>query len=297
MEYNEKEDNLSRRYVLNGNIKKIQTEKTLLEIVPTQAFGEMVFMDGVLQLAKKDEYIYHEMLVHPAMTTQISNPYKNICILGGGDGCCLREICKWQTAFHIDVYDWDEEVVKLFSNDYSLWNWDSFTRYNSKNSQRVHIHIQDVLDISGKNQYDLVFVDLVDPNYEDKDSRILWETLIPKLPTLLNSTATLVINGGGICPWNTKNTDWILLLLAGAFQKNETHTIEIYKTFVPSFASDWCFFLIKPINTRVNPKLCDTDLDRYMGTAAWLLASTWTKDYECRFPTKPVKLNGYLPPV
>jgi predicted membrane-bound spermidine synthase len=289
MEYIEQEGDLSRRYVLKGEIQQIQTDKTLLELVPTEAFGEMIFMDGVLQLARKDEYIYHEMLVHPAMTTQKFTEFKKICVLGGGDNCCVREIRRWTSPHHIDVYDWDEKVLDLFSRDVcSNWNTDGRT---------IHLHCQNVLDISGSNQYDLVFVDLVDPNYEDFESRSLWKNLIPTLPSLLKPNATLVINGGGIRPWDTKNADWILMLISSAFQDNQTHTLEVYKTFVPSFASDWCFFMIKPIQSRVQPDLLDRSPCRYMGTPAWILATTWTKDYEGRLPIRPVKLSGYLPPL
>jgi predicted membrane-bound spermidine synthase len=287
--YREKDGDLFRDYVLNRNVETYSTEKATLEVVPSKEFGEMLFLDGELELAQKDEYIYHEMLVHPAMSTQV-NP-QEICVLGGGDGCCVREILKWRNVQRIDIYDWDKDLVNLFSTKFSSWN--------SKSLQHpsVHMHIQNVLDISWNKQYDVVFVDLVDPNYDDAVSRNLWQNLIAKLPSLLKSSSTLVINSGGIRPWNTRNVEWILMMLAGAFQSNTSHTIEVYKTFVPSFAYEWCFFLIKPTLTEVKPYLSDRLPVQHIGPAAWFMATSWSKDYEGRLPIEPVKLNRYLPPL
>jgi len=287
--YREKDGNIFREYLLGGKVDTYITEKATLEFVPSKEYGDMFFLDGELELARKDEYIYHEMLVHPAMSVDFQ---QEICILGGGDGCCLREILKWNSVKSIDLFDWDERLIELFTTKYSTWNSQSLSNSN------VKIHSQNVLDIVFEKQYDVIFVDLVDPNYEDIVSRDLWQTLIPMLPSLLKPTSSLVINGGGIRPWNTKNVEWLLLLLLNAFKSNETHTIEVYKTFVPSFEAEWCFFFMKPINVEVSPSRLDANPSlRYMGTAAWSLATTWSKDYEGCIPLKPVKLRGYLPPL
>jgi predicted membrane-bound spermidine synthase len=287
--YREKDGNIFREYLMEGSVETYVTEKATLEIVPSKEFGNILFLDGELELARKDEYIYHEMLVHPVMSI---DSQQEICIVGGGDGCCAREILKWNSVKSIDLFDWDERLIDLFTTTYSAWNLQSLS------NAKVKIHPQNVLDIVFEKQYDVVFVDLVDPNYEDMTSRELWQTFIPMLPSLLKPMSSLVINGGGIRPWNTKNVEWLLLLLSNAFESNETHTIEVYKTFVPSFQADWCFFLIKPIGSKVHDSLFNNDSHfRYMDTSAWSLATTWPKDYEGSLPLKPVKVRGYLPPL
>ena len=290
LSYKENDRGVIREHFVEQILECKHTAKASLAILQTQEFGVSFFLDNELQLSQKDEYIYHEMLVHPAMSL-----YKNklnVCILGGGDGCAAREVLKWKTAQTVEIFDWDKELTDLFKHKYSFYNG------NSLSSEKVQVNNDNVLSLSPQNDYDVVIVDLVDPDYNDRVSKELWSSLIPKLPAYLTDFGTLVINAGGIYPWDSMNVEWILLLLAGAFGTNTTHTIECYKVFVPSFAREWCFFLIKPIDTRV-----DTNNDavlkdfRYFDSNAWTLATTWSKDSSHIIPTKPVKLSVYLPPL
>ena len=89
--YRENDGFLVREYELTHSaIVQKQTKKAFLEIVPTKEYGTALFLDGELQLTEKDEYIYHESLVHPCLMTAITR--KKVCILGGGDGCAAREV-------------------------------------------------------------------------------------------------------------------------------------------------------------------------------------------------------------
>ena len=286
--YSEKDGFVTREYAIQTIGESFQTQKALLEVVGTKEFGNALFLDGELQMTEKDEYIYHEMLVHPAMSSAKGSV--SVCILGGGDGCAAREALKWTNVTSVDIYDWDKDLLQLFQHKYSFWNSQSLTH------GKVSIHIENVLNVH-ISDYDFIFVDLVDPDYEDLQSRALWQQLIPKLGTLRGSS-TLVLNVGGIYPWDDKNTTWILMLLADAFYTNETHTIETYKVFVPSFAREWCFFLIKPIEATVKTSLFENVPSiRYFDKEAWKAATTWTKNMSPMIPVKPVNLNRYLPPL
>ena len=287
--YRETEENMNRDYKIECVLESKQTEKVLLEIVRTSLFGDALFLENQLQLTRCDEYIYHESLVHPVLT--MSDDPSSVCILGGGDGCAVRELLKWSNVTSIHIYDWDKELVELFKGKYSSWNSQSLL------SPRTHIHIQDVLEISVKKQFDIVIVDLLDPNYKDTYSRELWTSLIKRLPFLLKPTGSLVLNAGGITPWNTREVEWIIMLLVGAFRTNTTHVLEVYKTFIPSFASEWCFILIHPEERLVDtvhfqpcPSL------RYFDETAWKMSKTWTKDFP-QLPVQPIKLSTYLPPL
>jgi len=288
--YREKDGSIQRDYELHGTIDRIQTEKGLVEIVPTKEFGHALFLDNELQFAQNDEYIYHEMLVHPAMSCARGNV--DVCILGGGDGCAAREALKWQTIRSLEIFDWDKTLTEMFKHKYSV------TNANSLSNENVQVNNDNVLTLSPQNDYDVVIVDLVDPDYTDPVSKELWSTLVPKLPTFLHESSTMVLNAGGFYPWDSTNVEWILLLLAGAFGTNTTHTIESYKVFVPSFGREWCFFLIKPIGTKVDAYRYNTLRQfRYFDSNGWTLATTWPKDSSPMLPTHPVNLKGYLPPL
>jgi spermidine synthase len=287
--YREIDGLIQREYKVRKMVDSIESDKALIEVLDTEEFGYALFLDGQLQMTMRDEYLYHEMLVHPVMSL-FEKPI-HICILGGGDGCAAREVLKWDTVKTIEVFDYDKTVVDLFQHKHSSWNSQSL------HHQNVQVNIDSVLNIPSIEDYDVLLVDLTDPIYDDIASKTLWQQLIPKLATLGPQSAA-VLNIGGYLPWDEKNIDWIVMLLTDAFRTNETHTVESYKVFVPSFAREWCFLLIKPIKTSVNTSLFDhAPMIRYFDKDAWLAATTWTKDAPNRLPKGPVKLNEYLPPV
>jgi len=69
------------------------------------------YINGHLQFNSNDEYIYHENLVHPAMS--ISSRKENILVLGGGDGMAVREILKYPEVKSITLVDLDPIMTEL----------------------------------------------------------------------------------------------------------------------------------------------------------------------------------------
>lgn len=288
--YIETEGHIQREYALHENsIEVIQTDKALLEIVPSKAFDEMIFLDGELQFTKKDEYIYHEMLVHPAMTCVPKA--SRICILGGGDGCAAREVLKHYAVESVDIYDYDASLVNYFRNCPILNN-------RSLQSEKVKVHIQDVCSLSTDNQFDVIIVDLTDPNLQEPTCKNVWTQLMKNLSMMLRPEGSLVINAGGILPWNCENVEWLMFLLTENFRNNSTHTIEAYKTFVPSFVTEWCFLLLRPIDSYFRHSIfLENEKFKYFDEVAWSASTKWSKDTISRIPKERVKLNGYLPPL
>ena len=88
-----------------------QTGYQRIEIYATEKFGNLMVLDGCVMLTARDNFIYHEMLTHPAL---LSHPAPdNIVIIGGGDCGCLREVLKHErvgSALQIDI---DERVTRL----------------------------------------------------------------------------------------------------------------------------------------------------------------------------------------
>lgn len=69
------------------------------------------YINGHLQFSSNDEYIYHELLVHPAM--HISDIKKRVLILGGGDGLAVREVLKYSDVESITLVDIDPEMISI----------------------------------------------------------------------------------------------------------------------------------------------------------------------------------------
>ena len=70
-----------------------------------------LFLNGNLQFSSSDEQRYHEPMVHPAMN--IVPVHSRVLILGGGDGCVLREVLKYKTVKEVLLVDLDPEMTRL----------------------------------------------------------------------------------------------------------------------------------------------------------------------------------------
>ncbi|MDQ8184748.1 polyamine aminopropyltransferase [Pelagicoccus sp. SDUM812002] len=80
------------------------------------------YINGHLQFDGRDEHIYHEMLVHPAMS--IAPRRDRVLILGGGDGLALREVLKYDDVQSVTLVDLDPVMTELATNN------EHFTRLN-----------------------------------------------------------------------------------------------------------------------------------------------------------------------
>lgn len=75
-----------------------------------------LWLDGHLQLDSEDEFIYHELLVHPAMMAfeeGTRRAPRRVLVLGGGDGCAVREVLRWPSVVEVLVVDLDPAVTEL----------------------------------------------------------------------------------------------------------------------------------------------------------------------------------------
>jgi len=82
-----------------------------LEIYETETFGNLMVLDGCVMLTSRDNFLYHEMMTHPALFTHKAP--KKVVIVGGGDCGTLREVLKHpgvEEAWQVEI---DERVTRL----------------------------------------------------------------------------------------------------------------------------------------------------------------------------------------
>jgi spermidine synthase len=83
-------------------------------VVTASSAGQVrLFLNGNLQFDSRDEYRYHEALVHPVMAAH--GAPKRVAILGGGDAMALREVLKWPTVEQVTLVELDPHMTLLFS--------------------------------------------------------------------------------------------------------------------------------------------------------------------------------------
>ena len=129
-------------------------------IVVTQGkAGHRLFLNGNLQFAERDEYRYHEALVHPAMAAH--GAARRVAVLGGGDGMAVREVLKYPGVESVTLVELDPAMTKLFSQTPALVALNG----NSLNSPRVHVVNSDAFKWleDGKETFDVIIVDFPDP--------------------------------------------------------------------------------------------------------------------------------------
>ncbi|MBI5641096.1 MAG: polyamine aminopropyltransferase [Nitrospirae bacterium] len=74
-------------------------------------FGKVLVLDGVVQITERDEFFYHEMLVHVVMNA-LPNPRK-VIVIGGGDGGTVREVLRHKSVEKVYFIEIDEEVINV----------------------------------------------------------------------------------------------------------------------------------------------------------------------------------------
>jgi spermidine synthase len=130
------------------------------QIVITQWKGNhWLYLNNHLQFSTFDEQMYHEPLVHPVMNLVV-NPQK-VLILGGGDGCALREVLKYTGIKEIVLVDLDPEMTHLGKNNPILVS----ANQSAFEDNRVRVVNQDAFKyLEETNEiFDVMIIDFPDP--------------------------------------------------------------------------------------------------------------------------------------
>jgi spermidine synthase len=190
-----------------------------------------LFLNSHLQFSSKDEYRYHEALVHPGLASVPEA--RRVLVLGGGDGLAVREILKHPHVNSVTLVDLDPEMTRLFSTHPEL------TRLNhgAFADPRVHVVNADAfvwLD-STNDVFDFAVVDFPDPSnfsvgklYTTAFYRALGHHLPPDGRFVVQSTSPLFAREAFWCVVTTVE--------ASGFKAAPYHA------YVPSFG-EWGFVL------------------------------------------------------
>ena len=141
---------------VTGQLHKETSSYQTISVFDSVEFGRFLTLDGIMMLTERDEFIYHEMITHPAMAV---NPnIRTVLVIGAGDGGVARELTKYRSIERIDVVEIDERVLAV-CREYLPGTACGF------DDPRVHLHFQDGLKFvrHAEDAYDLIIVDSTDP--------------------------------------------------------------------------------------------------------------------------------------
>ena len=129
-------------------------------VVTSGGGGVKLYLNGNLQFHSRDEYRYHEALVHPAMAAH--GAPRRVLVLGGGDGMAVREVLKHPSVDHITLVELDPAMTRLFSTEPLL----TALNGDALKSPKLTIVNDDAFGWLDRNDalWDLIVVDFPDPS-------------------------------------------------------------------------------------------------------------------------------------
>jgi spermidine synthase len=221
-------------------------------IAESPVYGKVLFLDKELQSAESDEAIYHEHLVHPALNALAERKEKRILIVGGGEGATAREVLKWSenSVATVDWVDIDHHLVDLCRRHLS---WADDCVYNDR---RLRFFGRDIREFwaSNNNKYDLIILDLPDPDIDSLVPLVVSETsndyplysreFMRVMAEHLTPGGAFVSHCGPISPGGDPHVRRAgLMMMRSMCQTIGLGNGSMYHTTIPSFQSSWGFFL------------------------------------------------------
>ena len=151
---------VSQSFKILETIYHEQSKFQDIKVVLTEPLGKVLLLDGMCMISDKDEFIYHEIMVHiPLLTLEKT---KRVLVIGAGDGGVIRELTRYESIEEIELVEIDEmvtSVCKEFFPEVACGFSDP----------RVKVYFEDALDLidkkikSAEAPYDLIISDSTDP--------------------------------------------------------------------------------------------------------------------------------------
>jgi len=144
-------------YTIKKSLLKEKTKYQEIELIDTDEFGRVLLLDQITQVAEKNDYDYHETMVHPALCSH-PKPH-SVLVIGGGDGGILREVLKHSSVKKVEVAELDDGVIE-FSKKYL-----APIHNGCFDDPRVSVNIVDGREFTEKHkgEFDIVIMDMTDP--------------------------------------------------------------------------------------------------------------------------------------
>jgi spermidine synthase len=210
-----------------------KTPYQTVEVLDSEVFGRSLVLDGKTQSTERDEHIYHEALVHPAM---LMHPQpRTVFIGGGGEGGTLREVLSHRTVTRVVMLDLDQQVVDLCQRYLPQHHQGSF------DDPRLELHHADARQYLHHchEHFDVMIMDLVDPLEGGTAYLLYTEEYYRTVKSRMDPGAVLVTQSG---PAGLLNHRECFSTIYNTLTHIFKHTAA-YQVHVPAFQTLWGFTL------------------------------------------------------
>jgi len=230
-----------------------KTQYQQMEIMDTGSCGRCLALDGKMQSSERDEFIYHEVLVHPAM---LMHPEpKRVFVVGGGEGATLREILRHKTVEHALMVDIDEEVVMSCKEHLPEWHAGAFDDKRTELKfldARRHLEETDEL-------YDVIIIDISEPVEEGPAYLLYTREFYEMVNRKLSDSGAIALQAGTTAVGGLLNLTAVHKTLATVFP----HVVSM-QAAIPSFGLPWGFALA---SKKTDPRaLTASEVDRMIAS-------------------------------
>lgn len=205
--------------------------------------GNILVLDGVVQLTENDEFAYQEMISHLPMFSH-SNP-RRVLIVGGGDGGVLREVCRHDCVESITMVEIDGmviDVAKKFFADSTATSFDDprLTIIQEDAAEFLKRHNQQ----NNSAGYDIIIADSSDP--VGPAETLFDPNFYEHMYEALNDGG--IISAQGECFWT--HTDLIVNVVACCADIFDS--VEYSTTMVPTYPCGQIGFILAAKGDTVN---------------------------------------------
>ncbi|KAH6831091.1 S-adenosyl-L-methionine-dependent methyltransferases superfamily protein [Perilla frutescens var. hirtella] len=223
------DDDLKWSFALNRVLHKGTSVYQDIALLDTKRFGKVLVIDGKMQSAEVDEFIYHECLIHPALLCH-PNP-KTVFIMGGGEGSTAREALRHKSIEKVVMCDIDQEVVD-FCRKHLTANHDAFR------NKKLNLVINDAKAelVKREEKFDVIVGDLADPVEGGPCYQLYTKSFYENVvkPKLNNNGIFVTQAGPGGLFTHKEVFSSIYNTIRQVFKY-----VRAYTAHVPSFADTW----------------------------------------------------------
>lgn len=209
-----------------------RTKYQFVQLFRNKVFGKVLFLDGKIQSAQIDEFIFHEALVQPALLTHVSP--RKVLVIGGGEGATIREVLRHNTVKKVVMVDIDKNLVELCQKYLPEWSDGSFSNVKTRLVfDDANRYVKRV-----KQKFDVIISDLTEPVRGGPSVYLFTKEFFKKIFLILKEDGIFVLQAGCTDPFYYEFFTSCAKTLEGIFP-----LVRPYWTFVFSFSFPWGFII------------------------------------------------------
>jgi spermidine synthase len=225
-----------------------RTPHQRMAVYDTTAFGKVFRVDGSNTISEREEFVYHENLVHPTLTAH--NAPRSVLIVGGGDGGAAEEVLKHPSVETLTLVESDDAVLRIAQDHFESVHRGVF------NHPKLEVVVRDGLQFvqQAKDKYDFIALDLYDDDAAGPAQALFATDVLQRMRQMLAPGGALALHLGP----PTAQPDRVGELaqrLNGVFR-----VVRPYTVFAPLYGAQWAMTVC---SDKLDPKAYTADeIDR-----------------------------------